>query len=222
MNMMSNKIKILLCDDHAMLRDGLKLVLQTDPNFEVISEADNGLDAINQAGTLFPDVIILDINIPKINGIEAARAIKSKNPGIKILMLTMHETESYIMDAISAGVDGYIFKMSDMEEFIKAVKTVAEGKNYFHENVTKLILCNYLNKTKSKADEEEQKTILITKREKEILSLIAEGRTSQEIAEKLYISYFTVGKHRKNIMHKFELKNTAELIKFAIKEKTKA
>lgn len=216
-----SKLRILLCDDHAMLRDGLKLVLQTDPQFEIICEADNGQDAVLLAEELRPDVIILDINIPRINGIEAARAIKAWNPKVKILMLTMHEDESYIMDAISSGVDGYIFKMSDMEEFLKAIRTVAEGKNYFHENVTKVILSNYVTKTQKEREIDFKRDSAVTKREKEILTLIAEGNTSQEIAEKLYISYFTVGKHRKNIMHKFDLKNTAELIKFAISEKSR-
>ncbi|MGE5410561.1 MAG: response regulator [Clostridiales bacterium] len=213
-------IRVLLSDDHAMLRDGLKLVLQTDAQFEIVGEADNGEDAILLVEQLKPDLVILDINMPKVNGIEAARIIKAQNPRIKILMLTMHENESYIMDAVSSGVDGYIFKMCDMDEFLKASRTVAEGKKYFHENVTRAILSNYVNKAKNESQSEEKKSTGITRREMEVLNLIAEGKTSQEISEKLYISYFTVGKHRKNIMHKFDLKNTAELIKFAIKTRS--
>lgn len=215
-----SKIKILLCDDHAMLRDGLKLVLQTDPLFEIVGEADNGQDAVSMVSSLKPDVIILDINIPVLNGIEAAREIKKTNPDVRILMLTMHEDESYIMDAFDSGVDGYIFKMSDMDEFLAAVRAVADGKSYYHENVTKTIIANFAKENRKNV-KEPSKNNVITKREKEILNLIAEGNTSQEIAEKLFISYFTVGKHRKNIMHKFDLKNTTELIKFAIKTRNK-
>ncbi|MGE5458687.1 MAG: response regulator [Methanococcaceae archaeon] len=211
------KTKILLADDHIMMRDGLKLVLQTDSSFEIVGEADNGEEVVQLEKKLKPDVVILDINMPKLNGIEAARKIRSQNKGVKILILTMHESESFIFDAISAGVNGYIFKMSDMEEFLRAVKTLAEGKDYFHENVANILISNYKRSTQGSKEEKEKLTL--TKRESEILKLIAQGKTSQEIAEILFISYFTVGKHRKNIMVKLDLKNTAELVRFALKEK---
>ncbi|HEX3074963.1 MAG TPA: response regulator transcription factor, partial [Ignavibacteriales bacterium] len=145
------------------------------------------------------------------------RAIKKKNPDAKVLMLTMHDKESYIVDSISAGAAGYIYKMADMDEFINAVKTVACGKEYFNEKVSQSIMSNYI-KSVQKKEEDGERHFALTNREIEIVKLIAAGFTSQEIAEKLFISYFTVGKHRKNIMKKLELKNTAELVRYAMKE----
>lgn len=210
------KIKILLADDHAILRDGIKAVLETDANFEIAAEADNGNDAIRLSAELKPDIAILDINMPYMNGIEATKVIKKSNSKIKIIILTMYENENYILDAMSAGVNGYMSKMCDMEEFLLAVRSVANGKDYFHQNVSKVLMKNYLNNVKKQNGPEELKIISLTKREKEILGLIVEGSTNQQISEKLHISYFTVGQHRKNIMHKLELKNTADLVRYVI------
>ncbi|HEX2984026.1 MAG TPA: response regulator transcription factor [Ignavibacteriales bacterium] len=211
------KIRILIADDHAILRDGLKMALKTDPAMEVIGEAENGEIAVKLEQELRPDIIVMDVDMPKMNGIEAVRAIKKKNPDAKVLMLTMHDKESYIVDSISAGAAGYIYKMADMDEFINAVKTVACGKEYFNEKVSQSIMSNYI-KSVQKKEEDGERHFALTNREIEIVKLIAAGFTSQEIAEKLFISYFTVGKHRKNIMKKLELKNTAELVRYAMKE----
>jgi two-component system nitrate/nitrite response regulator NarL len=211
------KIRILIADDHAILRDGLKMALKTDPAMEVIGEAENGEIAVKLEQELHPDIIVMDVDMPKMNGIEAVRAIKKNNPDAKVLMLTMHDKESYIVDSISAGAAGYIYKMADMDEFINAVKTVACGKEYFNEKVSQTIMSNYI-KSVQKKEEDGERHFALTNREIEIVKLIAAGLTSQEIAEKLFISYFTVGKHRKNIMKKLELKNTAELVRYAMKE----
>ncbi|HEX3073864.1 MAG TPA: response regulator transcription factor [Ignavibacteriales bacterium] len=211
------KIRILIADDHAILRDGLKMALKTDPAMEVIGEAENGEIAVMLEQELRPDIIVMDVDMPKMNGIEAVRAIKKSNPGAKVLMLTMHDKESYIVDSISAGAAGYIYKMADMDEFINAVKTVACGKEYFNEKVSQSIMSNYI-KSVQKKEEDGERHFALTNREIEIVKLIAAGFTSQEIAEKLFISYFTVGKHRKNIMTKLEHKNTAELVRYAMKE----
>lgn len=211
------KIRILIADDHAILRDGLKMALKTDPAMEVIGEAENGEIAVKLEQELRPDIIVMDVDMPKMNGIEAVREIKKNNPDAKVLMLTMHDKESYIVDSISAGAAGYIYKMADMDEFITAVKTVACGKEYFNEKVSQSIMSNYI-KSVQKKDEDGERHFALTNREIEIVKLIAAGFTSQEIAEKLFISYFTVGKHRKNIMKKLELKNTAELVRYAMKE----
>lgn len=211
------KIRILVADDHAILRDGLKMALKTDPAMEVIGEAENGEIAVKLEQELRPDIIVMDVDMPKMNGIEAVREIKKNNPDAKVLMLTMHDKESYIVDSISAGAAGYIYKMADMDEFITAVKTVACGKEYFNEKVSQSIMSNYI-KSVQKKDEDGERHFALTNREIEIVKLIAAGFTSQEIAEKLFISYFTVGKHRKNIMKKLELKNTAELVRYAMKE----
>lgn len=211
------KIRILVADDHAILRDGLKMALKTDPAMEVIGEAENGEIAVKLEQELRPDIIVMDVDMPKMNGIEAVREIKKNNPDAKVLMLTMHDKESYIVDSISAGAAGYIYKMADMDEFITAVKTVACGKEYFNEKVSQSIMSNYI-KSVQKKEEDGERHFALTNREIEIVKLIAAGFTSQEIAEKLFISYFTVGKHRKNIMKKLELKNTAELVRYAMKE----
>jgi two-component system response regulator NreC len=212
------KIKIIIADDHAILLDGLKAVLQTDEQFRIIGDAGDGEKVVALANSLKPDVVILDINMPKLNGVEAARKIRAKNPDIKILMLTMYDNESFITDAISAGVNGYIFKMCDMEELLKAVHSIAEGKDYFHEKVSKVVFSNYVKNVKKNNYEDDPDKIPLTKREREILRLIIAGYTSHEIAEKLFISYFTVGEHRKNIMKKLEVENTAELVSVAVKE----
>jgi len=208
-------IKILLADDHAILRDGLKIALQTDKLFKILGEAGDGEEAVEMVKKLQPDIAILDVNMPKMSGIEAARAIRKFDKKVRILILTMHEQENYIVDAISSGINGYIFKMSDMEEFLFAIKELASGKDYFSDKVSKIVLKGLQSKAQ-KNDELEK--IHITNREKEILKLLAKGRTSQEIAETLFISYFTVGQHRKNILEKLGLKNTAELVFYAVRE----
>lgn len=208
-------IKILLADDHAILRDGLKIVLQTDKSFKILGEAGDGEEVIELVKKLQPDIVILDINMPKMNGIEAARAIRKFDKKVRILILTMHEQENYIVDAISSGINGYIFKMSDMEEFLFAIKELAAGKDYFSDKVSKIVFKGMQSKAQKIEDLEK---IHITTREKEILKLLAKGHTSQEIAEALYISYFTVGQHRKNILEKLGLKNTAELVFYAVRE----
>lgn len=211
------KISVLIVDDHAILRDGLKIAINTDENLEVAGEASEGMEAIKLIEKLDPAVVVMDINMPGMNGIETVKEIRKKNKKIKILMLTMHEDEDYIFDAISSGVDGYIFKMSDMELFIDAVKTIATGNNYYAPKVSETLIDNYKNKQRLKLKKGEQAPL--TKREKEILKMIADGETTNNIAEKLFISFFTVSKHRKNIMKKLKVKNTAELVKYAFENK---
>ncbi len=208
-------IKILLADDHAILRDGLKIAIQTDKSFKILGEAGDGEEVVDMVKKLQPDIVILDINMPKLSGIEAARAIRKFDKKVRILILTMHEQENYIVDAISSGVNGYIFKMSDMEEFLLAIKELAAGRDYFSEKVSKIVFKGMQSKAQKTEDLEK---IHITTREKEILRLLAKGCTSQEIAETLFISYFTVGQHRKNILEKLGLKNTAELVFYAVRE----
>ncbi|MDP4116916.1 MAG: response regulator transcription factor [Bacteroidota bacterium] len=212
-----DKIRVFLADDHAVLRDGLKVVINTDPDLVVVGEAEDGESVLPLAKCLNPDILILDINMPKMNGIEAAKLVKAELPNIKILMLTMHDNENYIFDALSVGINGYISKNSDMDELLKAIKTIAHGEEYFPPYISNIIIQNYLTKAQ-KTTGEVSNSSLLTGREKEILVLISKGLTSHEIAEKLFISYFTVGKHRKNLMKKLKLKNTAELVNYAIKE----
>ena len=214
MKMMMQKIKIVLADDHSILREGLKNVLSSEDGFEVIGEAANGDEAVKICLSLKPDVAILDINMPQLTGLEAAKLIKKKSPEINILILSMYDNENFISEAINLGINGYILKMSDMDELIKAIKAVADGNAYFPTSLASKIL-QKLSKTK-KTKNDSSNLPLLTTREKEIIKLIVEGYTSQQIADRLFISYFTVGKHRKNIHRKFGIKNTVELVKYVI------
>lgn len=208
-------IKIILADDHTILRDGLKAVLKTDKTIDILGESGDGEETILLVKKLNPDIVILDINMPKLNGIETARKIRKFNSTVKILILTMYEQENYIFDAVTSGINGYIFKMSDTDEFLTAIKKLAAGEDYFSEKILKTVFKGFQESSNNYITLGKYH---LTVREKEILQLIARGFTSQEIAEKLFISYFTVSKHRKNILEKLRLKNTAELIHFSIKE----
>lgn len=210
-----SKIKIFIADDHAILRDGLKLVLKTDNSIEIIGEADDGLKTLDSVEKLNPDVLLIDINMPGLSGIEVTRKIRLKNNRMKILFLTMYEQEDIIVEAMLSGANGYLFKMADMDELIVAIKKINSGEDYFNEKVSKIALKS-LQQTVHRA--QEIKKPHLTTRELEILKLIVKGFTSQQIADSLFISYFTVGKHRKNILEKLGQKNTAELVHFALKE----
>ncbi len=210
-----NKIKIFIADDHAILRDGLKLVLKTDSSLEIVGEADNGFKTLELVEQLNPDILILDINMPGLSGIEVTRKIRTTNNKMKILFLTMYEQDDIIVDAMLSGANGYLFKMADMDELITVIKKISIGEDYFNEKVSKIALKS-LQQTIHKTHE--PKKPHLTSRETEILKLITKGLTSQQIAETLFISYFTVGKHRKNILEKLGQKNTAELVHYALKE----
>jgi two-component system response regulator NreC len=215
---MSEKYRIVLADDHKMLRAGLKLMIAANSEYEIAGEADNGSEALRLAEELKPDLILLDINMPEINGIEVARKIREKNKEIRILLLTMYDDETYVLDAVSAGINGYILKMSDMEELLGAIDSVLHGKDYYPAEISRIVMSGYMKQIKKKNETTETQAEL-TKREKEIVRLIAQGDTSQQIAGKLFISYFTVCEHRKNIMRKTGLKNQAEIVHYAINEK---
>lgn len=209
------KIKIIIVDDHPILRDGLKIALSIDKRFEIVAEAVNGEEAIKFTESEKPDIVVMDIDMPIMNGIEASKRIKKNNKKVKILMLTMHDNENYVFDAIAAGVDGYIFKMGDMDSFIEALNTIADDKKYFDTKVSELLANNYRGKNKKEIEDFENVTVPLTKREVEILQLISKGYTTNDIADNLIISFFTVSKHRKNIMKKLKVKNSAALIKYA-------
>ena len=211
------KIKIIIADDHATVRGGLKYALQTDENIEVVGEANDGLELIELNKKIKPDLLIVDVNMPKMNGINSIKEIRKNDKEVKILMITMHQNESYIRDAFNIGINGYLFKLADIEEFLRAVHRIVEGEEYFGEKVSKALLKKYLsNGGDNKVVQE--KRVFLTEREKEILKFIAEGYTSHEIGEKLFLSHYTIENHRKNMIQKFGLKNTTALVKYAIEE----
>lgn len=215
---MMKNIKILIVDDHEVVRDGLKNILLSLNNVAVTGEAANGEDAISLYDSLKPDLVIMDISMPGMNGIEATRIIKENDPNAKILILTMHDNQEYLNQIIRSGAKGFVLKNTDKEELLDAVKTVANGENFFSKDISKLIIENYIRTAKDSDKTEGYKEVPLTKREVEILKYIAEGNSNQEIANKLYISYNTVDTHRKNIMHKLSIKNTAGLVRYAIEK----
>lgn len=204
------KVKIVMVDDHSMVREGFKLALAPYENYEIVGEAENGKEGIEIVRKLKPDIVVMDIGMPVMNGIDASAAIRTFNEKVKILILTMMSDEEFIFKSLSAGIDGYIYKMAKMSVFRDAIESLVKGESYFAKEVTDIII-----NRKFKKSSEIQK-VNLTKREVEIVELIVDGFISQEIADKLFISYYTVAKHRKNIGDKLNLKNTAELIKYAI------
>ncbi len=211
-------IKILIVDDHEVVRDGLKNILLSLNNVAIVGEAANGEDSISMYDSLKPDLVIMDISMPGMNGIEATRIIKENDPNAKILILTMHDNQEYLNQIIRSGAKGFVLKNTDKEELLDAVKTVSNGENFFSKDISKLIIENYIRSAKETDKTEGYKEVPLTKREIEILKYIAEGNSNQEIANKLYISYNTVDTHRKNIMHKLSIKNTAGLVRYAIEK----
>ncbi|MBU1100184.1 MAG: response regulator transcription factor [Bacteroidetes bacterium] len=211
------QIRIAIADDHATVRGGLKYALETDKNIVVVGEASDGAELIELNRSLRPDILIVDVNMPKMNGINSIREIRKEDPDVKILMITMHQNESYIRDAFKIGINGYLFKLADIEEFLKAVHKISEGEEYFGEKVSKTLLKKYLSGD-GLDNSKEDKRVFLTEREKEILKLIAEGFTSNEIGDKLFLSHYTIENHRKNMIQKFGIKNTTALVRYAIAE----
>ncbi len=209
------KIKIVLVDDHQMFRDGVKSVLSDEDNIEVIGEIGNGNDLYEVLKSIKPDVIITDISMPEISGIDIAKYVSENYPEIKILILSMHSSEEFITKALSAGANGYLPKDTSMNELLKAINTIYTGDNYFNKEISDTILKSIINKSKSAKENAKNETL--TKREKEIVNLVVDGLANKEIADKLFISVRTVDSHKNNIMQKLNLKSSVELVKYAIK-----
>jgi len=206
-----NKYKILIADDHAMIRDGVKLLLTKDKDLKVVGEATNGNEAVQKYSELKPDLLILDISMPDINGMEAAQQILKNDSQARIIILSMFDDEDYISRCMEYGVKGYVVKNETSEELAYAVRTVLKGQSYFSSQVQNVIFKKYTTQvTKKKQKEPEVK---LTTREIEIVKLISTGLTSQQIAEKLFISPRTVETHRANLMKKVNVKNAIELVK---------
>jgi DNA-binding NarL/FixJ family response regulator len=210
-------IKLFITDDHKIIRDGIRSLLSDCPEINIVGEAGNGHQAIENVGALMPDVILMDISMPEMNGIETTRILKNKFPEIKILVLSMSSEEEHIRKMLEAGASGYILKNSGKEGLVKAVKSVYEGKHFFSDEVTDSIL-----QIITHAHEPEKPESIhpeLTEREKEILKLITSELTNPEIALKLFISVRTVDAHRRNILEKTGCRNTAGLVKYAFENK---
>ncbi len=213
---MGEKVKILIVDDHAIVRQGLRALLDAQDGLEVIAEAENGRDAVKKVHDLAPDVVIMDIAMPILNGLEATRQIKRLRPGVKVLALTMYNEENYIFQILKSGASGYLTKECSAGELITAIRSVHGGSPYFSPVISRKIMDSYLREDGEKnAGREPDK---LTNREKEVLQLIAEGYTNGEIGGFMKISVKTVETHRAHIMNKLDLHDVAGLIKYAIKK----
>ena len=207
--------EIILIDDHKIVRDGIRMLLESSENNKIIGEYDSFTQFTDSQSKKIPDVYILDISMPDINGIEASRIIKTENPNAKIIILSMYNNEEFVLKAISAGANAYLPKNISKRELLNAVEKVANGEEYFAEDIQKIIIRSMMQKSNSI---DVPKLNTLSKREVELLKLIVEGKTNKEIADELFISVRTVESHKNHIMVKLELKNQVELIKFAIKE----
>ncbi len=213
--MTDSTIKIFLADDHTIVRQGLAKLLEAEPNFKVIGEAEDGREAVNRVQQMLPDVVIMDIAMPMLNGIEATRQIKKMLPQIKIIILSMHSHDRYISELIGLGASGYLLKDASGGEIVKAVAAAVKGDVYLSPSISRRVIDDYLALKKTSSQED-----LYTKlsnREREVFQMIAEGHPTKKIADILCVSPSTVKTHRANIMDKLQLENNSQLIQFAIR-----
>lgn len=214
----TGKIRILIADDHQIFRDGIISLFEAVPDMEICGVASNGLEVLSKAKTETPDVVLLDLSMPEMPGIEVIPALRRVFPRIKILVLTMHTSEFYVAKTTQAGIDGYLPKQNtNREELLKAIRTIFRGEKYFHESLSATTGKMTGNPPEIPDDAARQDISNLTKREKEIIKLVVEGYSNAEIAKKLFVHIRTVETHKSNIILKLGLKNSVEMVKFAIK-----
>ena len=213
---MKKQYRIVIAEDHTILRDGLKALLSSAPDFEIVGEAEDGRDAIRCVERLIPDLVLMDLSMPRMGGMDAIREVKKRYPETKIIALTVHKEEEYVLTTLQAGADGYVLKDATHAELLMAIKNVLMGKPYLSPGVSEKVIEGYLDGKKTVKDKSAWQTL--TEREREILKLIAEGYKNKEVADYLCISLKTVEKHRANLMKKLDLHNTAALTAFAMKK----
>lgn len=205
----------MIVEDHTLLREGLSTMIGSDPEIEIVGGADNGLDAVRQAVALKPDLILMDINMPVMNGTEALIDIKKRDPSIKVMMLTAHKAEEYIRDCLQSGADGYVLKHATRDELMAAIHKVLDGRIYLSQEVSEQIVNGYKGTTNLHAQTTWQS---LSPREREVLKLVAEGNTNKMISSLICVSIKTVEKHRSNLMKKLNVHNSAALTAFAIEK----
>ncbi|KII79482.1 response regulator transcription factor [Vibrio renipiscarius] len=208
---MNKPIKVVIVDDHQVVLDGFMARLSLEPDIEVIGTASNGVEAFEVVKALSPDVVLMDVSMPVMNGIDATRVIKDELPHVKVLMLTMHDNREYIMKVMQCGAVGYMLKEISSEKMVQAIKTVEQGSTYFCESVTQTLFSQGDISMANKPNP-------LSRREESVLKLVAQGCSSKKVASLLNISYRTVETHRQNIKHKLELSSTAELAKYAVEQ----
>jgi two-component system response regulator NreC len=212
-----SKIRILLADDHGVVRKGLRFLLERRPDMEVVGEASDGREAIDMAAELKPNVVIMDIAMPRLNGIEATSQIVKRDPSAGVIILSMHSDEGYLVRTLAAGAKGYLLKESAEADLVRAVEAVAQGKPFFSPAIAHTLLEDYLRQLQQRGMADSYD--LLTDREKEILQLLAEGKSNKDVAALLNLSPYTVETHRTHIMQKLDLHNTAELVLYAVRKR---
>ncbi|HTQ55075.1 MAG TPA: response regulator transcription factor [Bryobacteraceae bacterium] len=211
-----NPVRIVLADDHTVMRNGLRLLLERQANLQVVGEASDGRQAVALIEKANPDVVIMDIAMPNLNGIEATRQIVTQNPRTAVAILSMHSDESYVIRALKAGARAYLLKDSAEADLLAAVRALTEGKSFFSPAISKILVEDYMRQLQSRGAEDTYE--LLTNREREILQLLAEGRTNKEVANMLNLSLYTVETHRTHILQKLNLHSVPELILYAVRK----
>ena len=209
-------VRILLADDHTVVRKGLRLLLESHPGFEVVADAADGRGAVALAEQHTPDVVVMDVAMPVLNGIEAARQITARLPHTAVVFLSMHSDESYVLRALKSGGRGYLLKDSAEADLINAVRAVTEGKSFFSPAISKMMMEDHMRELRERQIEDSYE--LLTTREREVLQLLAEGKSNKEVAAVLNLSLYTVETHRGNILQKLDLHSGAELILYSIRK----
>jgi len=210
------EIHLLLVDDHEIVRTGLSMLLESESDIKIIGQASNGLQALEMASQLHPDVVIMDITLPDISGIEVTRRLKAQNPEIAVVALTIHEDQQYFFEMLQAGADGYVPKRAASDDLIKAIHAASNGEVYIYPSLAKVLVADFLNQT---GDEKTRESVNgITAREQEVLGMLAAGKSNDDIAAVLSISKHTVARHRENLMRKLGLHSRSELVKYAIRK----
>ncbi len=207
-------IKVLIADDHQLFREGVANLLSSVPDIEVVAQAKDGEDTIEKTLRLKPDVVLIDIGMPQMNGIDATRQLKKELPGVKIVALSMHSDMQYVKGILEAGADGYLLKNCTYRQLTDAIASVYSGKKILSDDITDMVIKGYLEPSETDGDG----FASLSEREIEILQLFAEGKTTREISDKLFISVKTVGTHKQHILEKLNLKNNADIIKYALKK----
>jgi DNA-binding NarL/FixJ family response regulator len=208
-------VKIILADDHKIMRQGLHNLLEKQADFEIVEEADDGITAVKKTKELSPDVVIMDVSMPGLNGIEATRQIKAEMPEVKVIALSMHAEKRFVAEMLNAGASAYLLKDSAFEELVRAIRAALVNKIYLNPSIAETVIKDYI---KQVPRESFSAFSILSKREREVLQLLAEGSSTKEIASLLFLSIKTVETHRKNIMEKLDLHSIAELTKYAIRE----
>lgn len=210
------KLRILLADDHTVMRTGLRALLEHHSHLEIVGETENGRDTVERSASLSPDVVVMDVAMPILNGIEATKQIVSASPNIAVVILSMHSDETYVMRALQAGARAYLLKDSAASDLISAIEAVSQGKSFFSPKVSRILAEDYVRVLKQKGAVDTYD--LLTSREREILQLLAEGKTNKDVATALNISLYTVETHRSHILQKLSLHNSAELVLYAVRK----